>query len=201
MTQAILELAAAIDRLTAAMATSDAKKDEKGKSPRDPQKEKEEKNTHTPRARVRKAFTPPTLGECAAYAAKKGMAIDVAHFYDHYTANGWKVSGRAPVKDWQAAMRNWERRDKSVRPLTVYERKRAEFELEQEARDARKDRARNDVIATLTEDDWQLCREAGCRHCTGRKCKKGCALPPDHRLNDRPCRPDECPHFEKGGAR
>jgi hypothetical protein len=29
---------------------------------------------------------------------------------DHYTANGWKV-GRNPMKDWKAAVRQWERND------------------------------------------------------------------------------------------
>lgn len=33
-----------------------------------------------------------------------------AQFFDHYTANGW-VQGRGkPIKDWQAAVRNWIRR-------------------------------------------------------------------------------------------
>ena len=29
---------------------------------------------------------------------------------DHYTANGWKV-GRNPMRDWKAAVRQWERND------------------------------------------------------------------------------------------
>jgi hypothetical protein len=29
---------------------------------------------------------------------------------DHYTANGWKV-GKNPMKDWKAAVRQWERND------------------------------------------------------------------------------------------
>ena len=47
-----------------------------------------------------------------------------------------------------------------------------------------------------------LCREAGCRHCVGKGCSRGVALPPDHRLNARPCRPEECPDFSaKEGGR
>lgn len=143
-------------------------------------------------------FTTPTLDECRAYAAKMRLAIDVAHFHDHYTSNGWKISGRAPMKDWRAAMRNWARREQAVRPLTVYERKRAEFELEAEVIAARKEQAKASVVAALTAKDWTLCREADCRHCAGNRCSRGVALPPDHRLNARPHRPEECPRFEKG---
>ena len=32
---------------------------------------------------------------------------------DYYEANGWKV-GRNPMKDWKAAVRTWEKRDKQV---------------------------------------------------------------------------------------
>ena len=59
---------------------------------------------------------------------------------------------------------------------------------------------RRQAVAALTERDWELCRETGCRHCTGRGCSRGVALPPSHRLNPRLCRPEECPGFEKGGA-
>ena len=31
-------------------------------------------------------------------------------FIDYFTANGWKIGGRASMKDWQAAARNWIRR-------------------------------------------------------------------------------------------
>ena len=59
------------------------------------------------------------------------------------------------------------------------------------------------AIAALTERDWELCRESGCRHCgESGGCRAGITLPPDHRLNYRPCHPVECPHFlaEEGGA-
>ena len=60
--------------------------------------------------------------------------------------------------------------------------------------------ARESAIAALTEADWALCRDTGCRHCAGRGCLRGIALPPDHRLNARPHRPEECPGFEEGGV-
>jgi hypothetical protein len=30
-------------------------------------------------------------------------------FFDHFESNGWKVGGKAPMRDWQAAARNWKR--------------------------------------------------------------------------------------------
>lgn len=55
-------------------------------------------------------FTAPTLGEVAEYCKERRNGIDAQHFLDYYTSNGWKV-GRSPMKDWKAAVRNWERRD------------------------------------------------------------------------------------------
>lgn len=198
-----MRLIAAIDRLADVLAGEVTKKEREKESPPPcpPKGKGEEKNTHTSRARARVSFTPPTLAECTAYAAEKRLSIDVPHFHDHFASNGWKVSGRAPMRDWRAAMRNWARRDMSVRPLTAYERKRAEFELQEEAAAARKEASRRSAIAALSERDWALCRESGCRHCAGSGCSRGIALPPDHRLNPRPCRPEECPGFSaKGGA-
>lgn len=53
----------------------------------------------------------PTVEEVAAYCKERGNNIDPEHFHDYYTSNGWKV-GKAPMKDWQAAVRTWERNDK-----------------------------------------------------------------------------------------
>jgi hypothetical protein len=34
-------------------------------------------------------------------------------FYDHYESNGWKV-GKNSMKDWKAAVRNWEPNHKKI---------------------------------------------------------------------------------------
>lgn len=54
---------------------------------------------------------PPTVEQVKEYAAKAGLNLDAERFVDYYTANGWKAGGRTPMKDWQAAARNWARRD------------------------------------------------------------------------------------------
>lgn len=62
--------------------------------------------------RTQKRFTPPTLDEVRAYCQERKNNVDPEHFIDYYTANGWKVGGRAAMKDWKAAVRNWEKREK-----------------------------------------------------------------------------------------
>lgn len=59
------------------------------------------------RARV---FRPPTVEEVREYCQSRGNRISAERFVDHYSANGWKV-GKNPMKDWKAAVRNWEKND------------------------------------------------------------------------------------------
>ena len=78
------------------------RKEEIVNSKKEKEKEKE-KETSTPKH--------PTVEQVREYAAKAGLNLDAERFVDYYTANGWKVGGRTPMKDWQAAARNWARRD------------------------------------------------------------------------------------------
>lgn len=55
-----------------------------------------------------KRFIPPTLEEVETYCNERENGIDHANWFDHYTANGWKV-GKNQMKDWKAAVRTWER--------------------------------------------------------------------------------------------
>lgn len=71
-------------------------------------------------------FHPPTLTEVEAYCRDRGNAVDAPKFLAHYEANGWRV-GRNPMRDWQAAVRTWERSDfdrpgtPSARPIRYLE--------------------------------------------------------------------------------
>lgn len=59
----------------------------------------------------RPRFTPPSEDEAINYFDEQGSsATEAKSFVDYFTANGWKVGGRACMKDWQAAARNWIRR-------------------------------------------------------------------------------------------
>lgn len=55
-------------------------------------------------------FSPPTIEEVKAYCDERNNGVDPQAFVDFYTAKGWKV-GKDPMKDWQAAVRTWERRE------------------------------------------------------------------------------------------
>lgn len=57
----------------------------------------------------RKVFKKPTVDEIRAYCAERHNSVDAEHFYDHYEANGWKIGGKSPMKDWRAAVRTWEK--------------------------------------------------------------------------------------------
>lgn len=57
-------------------------------------------------------FSPPTLEEVRAYCLERGNNVDPQRFMDYYTSNGWRV-GKNPMRDWKAAVRNWERGDKT----------------------------------------------------------------------------------------
>ena len=52
----------------------------------------------------------PPKEEVIKYFVKLNKTEDIAlSYYDHFTSNGWKVGGRATMRDWQAAARNWAR--------------------------------------------------------------------------------------------
>ncbi len=56
-------------------------------------------------------FYPPTLEELKKYIADNKYNVDPERFIDYYTANGWTV-GKNRMKDWKAAVRNWDRSQK-----------------------------------------------------------------------------------------
>jgi hypothetical protein len=43
-------------------------------------------------------------------------AKDADSAFDYYESNGWRVGGKAPVKDWQACARNCQRRSQQNKP-------------------------------------------------------------------------------------
>lgn len=51
---------------------------------------------------------PASLPEVRLFFEKeKSTHLEAEKFYNYFQSNGWKVGGRAPMKDWQAAARNW----------------------------------------------------------------------------------------------
>lgn len=71
----------------------------------DEEKDKDKESVKRARAR----FTPPSVDEVRAYAQEKGYRdFDAERFVDFYASKGWLV-GKSRMKDWKAAVRNWNR--------------------------------------------------------------------------------------------
>lgn len=80
-----------------------------GESPPESESESEsnpnprEKNAHAAR------FSPPTVDAVAEYVREKGYHVNADRFVAFYEQKGWMV-GKNRMKDWKAAVRNWETR-------------------------------------------------------------------------------------------
>ena len=72
------------------------------------EKAAEAANAPAPSSGNRKIFKKPSAAEVEAYCRARGNDVDAQHFVDYYEACGWRV-GKNPMKDWQAAVRTWER--------------------------------------------------------------------------------------------
>ena len=58
-----------------------------------------------------KRFKRPSVDEVREYIASQSYSVDAEAFIDFYEAKGWRV-GNNPMKDWKAAVRTWERRNR-----------------------------------------------------------------------------------------
>jgi|GEM_PF-2406086 len=79
---------------------------------------KRKKNTNTKKI-VR--FTKPTVEEISEYCKERNNEVDPQRYFDFYEAKGWMI-GKNKMKDWQAAVRTWEKttpKPPSRSPLTV----------------------------------------------------------------------------------
>ena len=55
-------------------------------------------------------FVKPTSDEIKEYCDERTNNVDANTFFDFYESKGWLV-GKAKMKDWKAAVRNWERNE------------------------------------------------------------------------------------------
>ena len=66
----------------------------------------------------RKNFIVPKVIEIKDYCLLRDNGINAEQFYDFYQSKGWMV-GKTKMKDWKAAIRNWERnRTKSEKGIS-----------------------------------------------------------------------------------
>ena len=78
------------------------------KSSKDKDKDKDKDDDKKGNGAREARFTPPSIEEVAAYCQERGNGVDAARFVDFYSSKGWMV-GKSRMKDWKAAVRNWER--------------------------------------------------------------------------------------------
>lgn len=62
-------------------------------------------------SKKRTSFKPPTPQEVRQYSLERGCPIDGEAFCDFYESKGWVV-GKAKMKSWKAAVRNWAKNQK-----------------------------------------------------------------------------------------
>lgn len=75
--------------------------------------QKEEKSTEKRRK------IPPSIADAVEYGKALGMTSEeVESWYDHFQSNGWKIAGKAPMKDWEASLRTGARIAKEKRITT-----------------------------------------------------------------------------------
>jgi hypothetical protein len=55
-------------------------------------------------------FSKPTLDQVQEYCTERNNAVNPQRFIDFYESKGWMV-GKTKMKDWKAAVRNWEGND------------------------------------------------------------------------------------------
>ena len=78
------------------------------KSSKDKDKDKDKDDDKKGNGARAARFTPPSVEEVATYCQERGNGVDASRFVDFYSSKGWMV-GKTKMKDWKAAVRNWER--------------------------------------------------------------------------------------------
>lgn len=72
-----------------------------------------EREMEQEKEKKRRVFLKPSIEEIKAYCLERNNAVDPVAFFDFYESKGWKVGPNA-MKNWQAAIRTWERRSKPL---------------------------------------------------------------------------------------
>jgi|TARA_R110001592_G_scaffold120632_1_gene325235 hypothetical protein len=74
-------------------------------------------NTNLTDSNKKARFKKPTLDQVKNYCILRKNNIDAEAYMDFYESKGWQI-GKEIMKDWKAAVRTWERRDK-LKPKTM----------------------------------------------------------------------------------
>ena len=58
-------------------------------------------------------FQKPSIDEIRQYCSSRNNSVDPEQFFNFYESKGWTI-GKSHMKDWRAAVRTWEKREKEV---------------------------------------------------------------------------------------
>lgn len=72
---------------------------------------RDDKANESGKEKPQKRFVPPTLEEVQAYIVEKGYCVDAESFIAFYESKNWYV-GKNKMKNWQAAILTWEKRER-----------------------------------------------------------------------------------------
>lgn len=66
-----------------------------------------------PKEEKSKKFVKPTVEEITLYCQERQNTISAEQFFNFYESKGWRV-GNQPMKDWKAAVRTWEAKERTL---------------------------------------------------------------------------------------
>lgn len=75
-------------------------------------KDIKEKDISKDISKKKSSFCPPSIQEIETYCKERNNRVDAKRFYDFYESKGWMI-GKNKMKDWKAAVRTWEERDRA----------------------------------------------------------------------------------------
>ena len=82
----------------------------KGKETKSNKKESKREGDKTKEPTPERKIIPPSIDMVRDYCNERGNNIDPERFVDYYESVGWYVNNKR-MKDWQAAVRTWEKRE------------------------------------------------------------------------------------------
>lgn len=77
------------------------------------EEDKEDKEKELKKKGKTSRFVPPTLEQVKEYCDSRNNGVDYNKWFNFYQAKGWYV-GKNKMKDWKAAVRTWENKEKEV---------------------------------------------------------------------------------------
>lgn len=89
--------------------------EDSGKSNNKRKRTKKEEDTNKHINTKTQYIIPPTIEMVEQYCLEQKLPINPQKFMDYYDSNGWKV-GKSKMKDWQATVRSWARRESEYNP-------------------------------------------------------------------------------------